>query len=302
MSKLPEKLILSQHQCPGDILMLTAAVRDLKVSFPSIHIDVRTKYPYLWENNPYIEKITDREVKIYPIGYKTPHQSPNSPDREHFIYAFHRSLEQLFDIKIKKGDGFPDIWLKEEDKLPIIDTNKPILLINAGSKSDFPIKQWPLDYFQTVADACKEKYTVVQIGETFNGIHKPLNDVINMLNKTPGRQIIRLMYQASAIITGVSFPMHLWAGVNHADKGARKCVVIAGNRETPSWEQYPNADYLSAGCKLVNSNEGCWKRWLPPRFPKHEELCTNAIRLKDSHYYAHCVGEVSPERVIGCLM
>ena len=302
MSKLPEKLILSQHQCPGDILMLTAAVRDLKAGFPSIHIDVRTKYPYLWENNPYIEKITDREVKIYPIGYKTPHQSPNSPDREHFIYAFHHSLEQLFDIKIKKGDGFPDIWLKEEDKLPIIDTNKPVLLINAGSKADFPIKQWPLDYFQTVIDVCGEKYTVVQIGETISAKHKPLKGVINMINKTPGRLIVQLMYQAAAVVTGVSFPMHLWAAVNHADDGNRKCVVLAGNREDYFWEKYPGADYLSAGCKWVAAEEGCWKRNLPPVFKTTKELCTNPVRLDDSHYYANCVGKISPESVIECLI
>lgn len=299
---LPNKLILSQHQCPGDILMLTAAVRDLKTTFPDICIDIRTKYPYLWENNPYISKITEQDVRIYPIGYKAPHQLPNNPDREHFIYAFHRSLEQLFDIKLNRGANFPDIWLNGEDKIPIIDSKKPLLLINAGSKADFPIKQWPPGYFQEIADICSEKYTVVQIGETINAKHKPLKGVINMLNKTPGREIIRLMYQADAVVTGVSFPMHLWAGVNYADQGARKCVVLAGNREDYFWERYPGADYLSAGCKWVDLEAGCWKKYLPPKFSDPTAVCTNPIRLSDSHYYARCVGEIPPENVVKCLM
>jgi ADP-heptose:LPS heptosyltransferase len=36
------KIFLKQNQSPGDILMLTAAVRDLKRSFPDFHINCRT--------------------------------------------------------------------------------------------------------------------------------------------------------------------------------------------------------------------------------------------------------------------
>ena len=49
------KLILRSHQSPGDIVMLTAAVRDLKLALGAeVEIDVRTPCPALWENNPHL--------------------------------------------------------------------------------------------------------------------------------------------------------------------------------------------------------------------------------------------------------
>ena len=46
------RLILRSFQSPGDILMLTAAVRDLHAAAPGqFQTDVRTSAPALWENN-----------------------------------------------------------------------------------------------------------------------------------------------------------------------------------------------------------------------------------------------------------
>jgi len=51
----PRKLIFKCGLSPGDILMLTAAVRDLHLSHPDKYItDVNTPSPALWENSPYI--------------------------------------------------------------------------------------------------------------------------------------------------------------------------------------------------------------------------------------------------------
>ena len=47
-------LILHNHQSPWDIVMLTAAVRNLKRALGvAVKVDVRTPCPVLWENNPH---------------------------------------------------------------------------------------------------------------------------------------------------------------------------------------------------------------------------------------------------------
>ena len=52
-----KKLILRNFQSPGDIVMLTAAVRDLHRCYPGEFLtDVRTSCPELWENNPYLSQ------------------------------------------------------------------------------------------------------------------------------------------------------------------------------------------------------------------------------------------------------
>ena len=49
---MAQKLILKNLLSPGDIVALTAAVRDLHKCYPDQFItDVRTPCPHLWENN-----------------------------------------------------------------------------------------------------------------------------------------------------------------------------------------------------------------------------------------------------------
>ena len=52
------KLILVNLLSPGDIMMMTAAVRDLHRAHPHQFItDVYTSVGEIWENNPYITKL-----------------------------------------------------------------------------------------------------------------------------------------------------------------------------------------------------------------------------------------------------
>ncbi|HEX2723982.1 MAG TPA: hypothetical protein VHM24_13785, partial [Gemmatimonadaceae bacterium] len=69
---MPEKLILRNFQSPGDIVMLTAAVRDLHRCHPGRFVtDVRTSCPALWENNPYLTPLNleDWDVRIIDCHY-----------------------------------------------------------------------------------------------------------------------------------------------------------------------------------------------------------------------------------------
>jgi hypothetical protein len=52
---VPEKLILKNSQSAGDIVMLTAAVRDLHRCYPGRFLtDVRTSCSDLWIGNPHL--------------------------------------------------------------------------------------------------------------------------------------------------------------------------------------------------------------------------------------------------------
>ena len=54
------KIILKNFQSPGDIVMLTAAVRDIHRSHPGMFItDVRTPCGHLWESNPLITPLKE---------------------------------------------------------------------------------------------------------------------------------------------------------------------------------------------------------------------------------------------------
>ena len=51
------KLILRNHQSLVEIVMLTAAVRDLKRALGAV--DVRTPCPALWEHSPHLTPLAD---------------------------------------------------------------------------------------------------------------------------------------------------------------------------------------------------------------------------------------------------
>ena len=86
---MTEKLILRNWQSPGDIVMLTAAVRDLHLAYPGrFQTDVRTPCPALWEHNPWITPMPDDEpgVRLVECHYPLIHRSNQAP--YHFIHGF----------------------------------------------------------------------------------------------------------------------------------------------------------------------------------------------------------------------
>src|ERR1043166_6108668 len=76
------KLILTNFQSPGDLVMLTAAIRDLHQRYPGEFLtDVRSPCPQLWENNPYITPLhhSDSGVETIECHYPLIHRSNQEP-------------------------------------------------------------------------------------------------------------------------------------------------------------------------------------------------------------------------------
>ncbi len=111
------KLILKNFQSPGDIVMLTAAVRDLRRNNPGkFLIDVRTSCPALWENNPFITKLDENgpDVQIIDCHYPLVHKSNEVP--RHFLEGFMDFLSKRLDVRIVPTEFKGDIYLTEAEK------------------------------------------------------------------------------------------------------------------------------------------------------------------------------------------
>ena len=96
------KLILRNFQSPGDIVMLTAAVRDLHRCYPGEFItDVRTSCPDLWQHNPYITPLSDDDpdVRVVECHYPLIHQSNTTP--HHFLDGFTEYLNEQLELRIR---------------------------------------------------------------------------------------------------------------------------------------------------------------------------------------------------------
>jgi ADP-heptose:LPS heptosyltransferase len=262
------RLILRNFQSPGDIVMLTAAVRDLHRAYPGEFVtDVRTPCPDLWRNNPYLTPLDEAErgVETIDCHYPLIHESNQAP--WHFLHGFIDFLNTKLSLAIRPTTFRGDVHLSEDEKrLPPLSAQLalnggPYWLVVAGGKLDFTIKWWDRGRYQRVVDAFRHRITFVQVGAG-NHVHPALDGVIDMRGTTTLRDLIRLVYGASGVVTPVSLLMHLAAAVEYpkGEAGARPCVVIAGGREPPHWEAYPTHQFLhTVGMLPCCAAGGCWK-------------------------------------------
>ena len=312
------RLLLRCGQCPGDVVVMTAAVRELHRQYPDqFQTDVRTCAPAIWEHNPHITPIADgdRDARTIEMHYPLINQSNQRP--VHFLEGYCEHLAGQLGLPSLRPQQFRgDIYISDEERGWMNQVEETagyrgaFWLVNAGSKTDFTCKQWPLENYQAVIDHFRGRITFVQIGASEHN-HPPLSGVIDLRGKTDHRQLIRLVYHSSGVLTGVSYPMHLAAAVpvnpkcnpgapGENPKSLRPCVVINGGREPPHWEQYPGHQFLhTIGALDCCATGGCWKSRVVPlgdRDHKDRDLCHQPIAGSP-----RCMRLITPEDVIRAI-
>lgn len=307
---IQRKLILRSKLSPGDILMLTAAVRDLHLTYPGQFLtDVRTSCPALWENNPYITPLSAHDSDAQTIECQYPMVSKSNQLPYHFIHGFRHFLNDELGLSIKPHGFKGDIHLRPEEKewvsqvQEITGEDARFWIIVSGGKRDFTNKIWDPARFQEVVDHFRGSITFVQVGDRKHD-HPPLDGAIDLVGKTDLRQLVRLMYHADGVICGVSFPMHLAAAVETKRGRAcsRACVVIAGGREPSQWEAYPNHQFLHrCGTLPCCETGGCWKSRitaLGDGDEKDNNLCLCPVRTPSGSVIPRCLDMVTAADVI----
>jgi ADP-heptose:LPS heptosyltransferase len=262
------RLILRNFQSPGDIVMLTAAVRDLHLTYPGEFVtDVRTSCPELWESNPYLTSLRedDEGVEIVDCEYPLIHKSNDAPF--HFIHGFIQDLNQQLGVAIQPTFFRGDVHIAPVEKTwysrveEIVGAAVPFWIVVAGGKYDFTIKWWEHERFQRVVDHFQNRILFVQVGESGHA-HPPLQNVIDLRGATDLRQLVRLVYHAQGVLCPVTLLMHLAAAVETRPgmPKNRPCVVVAGGREPPHWEAYSHHQFIHrAGALSCCDHGGCWK-------------------------------------------
>ncbi len=306
-------LILTCSLSPGDIVMLTAAVRDLHRAYPGqFRTDIRTSASALWENNPYLTPLSedDPSVQVIPMEYDLIHQSNHGP--YHFIHGYARHLEKVLDLRIPltlfKGDihisDLEKSWMNQVEEDPIR-WSDDFWIIIAGGKYDFTAKWWDPRRYQKVVDHFAGRIKFVQCGEEGHW-HPRLRGTIDLVGKTDPRQFVRLMYHAAGVVCPVTFAMHLAAAVETKPGRPinRACVVVAGGREPSQWEKYGHHRYLEVnGSMLCCDNGGCWKSRCQTvgdgdEKDDPEKLCIQPVALTPSLAIPRCMDMITADDVI----
>ena len=307
-----QKLYLEALHSVGDMVVLSAAIRDLTLNYPDKYeIHLSTRCHQLFEHNPlitYYKKITNNArinlnyASLMPKKHDQPH---------HMVGVYHKLLEKHLKIPIPLLKPHGDLYLPDElvYKSPV-DGN--YWLIMAGGKNSWKTKLWPAEYWQqTVNELDKHGINVVQTGHKPNHEHiSPSIECSLDLNGWGGLQeLLWLIYHCDGIICGITSGMHIAACFN------KPCVVLAGGKESVNWEHYSNDNFIEKfgnDCESVrvehrflniygelpccNTNTICWKRDLDEN-SKKARLCSHT-----DGDYARCMTLIKPETVVDAVL
>lgn len=303
-----EKLVFRAMVYPGDLLMLTSAIRDLHLAHPGRFVtDVETTYEQIWLNNPYIKPVDRIETHRYlNVGY--PPYSHREIFPEHLATRYHQKIEKLLSVPIPVTKPLPEIYVNETERNAnpekSLRLRKPYWMIVAGAKYDTTTKWWNPSYYQQVVDELEGKIDFVQCGSSEDW-HPPLRGAVNMVGKTSIRELITLIYHAAGVLCPVTFAMHLAAAVPTSDGRPRPCVVIVGGRETPSLIQYPNHTLLHVLGQLDCCREkGCWRYVCQETDVRQNSnsKCEKPVQVNPSLRLPLCMEMITPSQVTAAIL
>lgn len=259
--------------CPGDCLVMTAAIECLHKQHPGeFQTDIQTSCDDIFKNNPHVKTLENaQEIEMnYPL-VNFCNQRP-----VHFIKGYCDYLAESLGVPIDTHTNRPHIYLSSEEKAWMSQVQemvgRPIKywVINAGIKSDYTCKSWGHFNYQNLVDLLYGKIQFVQIGES-NHNHEPLENVINLIGKTDARQLMRLCWHAQGGVGPITFIQHIFAAYQ------KPYVALLGGREPLQWENYPTQTTMSTlGMLPCCQFTGCWKSRVVPlgdNDQKDQNLC-----------------------------
>ncbi|MBL9171181.1 MAG: hypothetical protein JNN07_25845 [Verrucomicrobiales bacterium] len=302
------KLILQTELSLGDVVMLTAAVRDLHRCYPNQFLtDVRTTCAEVWENNPHLTPLdpADPDVEVVRCDYPLIQWSNQVPF--HFVHGYIDHLNARLGLEVRATEFRGDLHLsarERRERNPLsawISTRFPYWLVLAGGKHDVTIKWWDSARYQEVVDQLQGKVQFVQLGQA--GHHHPkLRGTIDLRGRTSIRDLVRLVYGCQGVLCGVTGLMHLAAAVptRRLADGLRPCVVVAGGREPSHWEAYPGHEFLhTIGQLPCCAAGGCWRSRTVPLGDgdgrdRRSNRCVDVVEG-----LPHCMHLITAREVVG---
>ncbi len=234
-------LILEHKRSPGDILVLSALIRDIMLTYPNqFRIALDTTVKEIWNHNPYVTPLSELpavDVEHLRLSYGGALGLVGTTNK-HFLLGFHDHFQELTGIRVPLLYPRPDYHLSADEIANPIVKGKYWVVV-AGGKSDFITKHWSYKRWQQVVNILHTYgLNFVQVGglgTTQDGvahIHPVLENVTCLVGRTTIRDLASLIYHAEGVLCPVTAAMHFAAALQ------KPCVVVAGGREEWWWEAY----------------------------------------------------------------
>jgi hypothetical protein len=295
-----ETLVLRNKYALGDTVCLSALVRDLHRAHPGRYRVLQNgNYAgVFWRNNPHCEQLVGAAppgARVVTPEYRDGILLSRRAGCGHFLTWFHEDFRRKTGVAVPVTEPKGDVHLTAEERRPKYEGRYWVVV--AGGKTDMPAKVWAPDRWQAVVDALA-RYGIrcVQAGGDFSHHFQPhLANCVSAVGKTRNeRDFFSLVHNAEGVLCGVTAAMHVAAAFD------KPCVVVAGGREDPRWEQYSNDGQWPKGCPPVKvphaflhtigrleccKDRGCWRDLLDAGRPadfgqprRRDMICLDVVR------------------------
>ena len=299
--------------CLGDVLVLSAAIRDLVHTYPEkFEIHVRSRFGYLWKNCPFVTSFAgDKPVvdKLIIPDYG-PYLEKANIHKQHFLTAMVRIFEQELQLPLKLLEAKP--YVAADVLMNTRPIEKPYYVIVAGGKADTTTKIPSTKVCQQVVDRLVDYGKMVFQCGSQQDIHPRLSNVVDAVGKTGVGDFLRLIKHAECVICPVTAAMHAAAAFDVP------CVVLAGGREECSWEAYTNDSsykfddaivqiphrYLNSFGKLdCCMTSGCWcSKVLKNEFDEPKPHCKYPVTTTYGQILPKCQHMITADIVLDAVL
>lgn len=243
-----------EQQRPDDLLLFRFEIPWMK-----------SKYECYFDGNKYYHPYTSQSVDKYiHFGWG---ESKNDVEKYklnsncQYVYTdnLYRQFELESGVKIIKTNSKVDVFLTETEQNISINTNKKICILNIGYNILFGnSRNWGWSKFQELINRLHDKIQFIQVGDTQGGYyHYPLQNCINLINKSPIRTTLALIAKADYVLTHNSGTYHMASF--DSDKRRRVIAILGGRDYYKFMDCYSpkNVEYSL----LYNNNEysRCYK-------------------------------------------
>jgi ADP-heptose:LPS heptosyltransferase len=259
--------VIDRLGAPGDALITSIVIRNLKKQYPRLKINCITPNPELIQFDPFIDSLNCSET-FYSID-STYWELIARKERKLNIVEY--NLNKIGIEKYEYKSNF--ILLKEEMEWAtgrLINSERPIIAICTKSKES--VKNWPIDYWRNLISQLSTKYTLIQLGDD----HEPtFNNVYSFAGKHTMRESAALLSQCQLFVGPDSLLMHIANGLN-----IKSIIIFGGSRPVDCFGYSENINLVYT--------PACSPCWIHDGY----ETCDHQVK---------CMNEISKESVLDAV-
>ena len=245
---------LTTHPHLGDHVILTGAVRNIRLARPDIHFVRTMQFSEVWNNNP---DVHDMDEGGFFLRIEEKDVDYGSVMEERFgsngncVEGFTKVLCQLLKIdEVPAVQKTPVLYLTDEEKEWGRQFEDAIVL-NANCQTSTLSKGYP--HWQKVVDALKGE-RIIQVGGNLDkDLSLDLAGVEDWRGRTTIRQLFAMIHGCRLVVSPPS------SFTNIAGAFGKRQLVLNGSREADVLTEYPNAVHFSRKSKCAGIPEiGAW--------------------------------------------